>query len=51
MARWRVLLLAWLAFIPLALAAQARDGMSLEQVAQTRTVTRAAISPTGSDIA
>ncbi|HIY70756.1 MAG TPA: S9 family peptidase [Candidatus Luteimonas excrementigallinarum] len=51
MARWRVLLLAWLAFIPFTLAAQARDGMSLEQVAQTRTVTRAAISPTGSDIA
>ena len=51
MARWRSLLLVCLAFIPLSLAAQARDGMSLEQIAQTKSVTRAAISPDGSEIA
>ena len=50
MGRWRNLLLA-IAFIPLPGWAQAEGGMTLEQVAQTRAVTRAAISPDGGRVA
>ena len=50
MGRWRTLLLG-IAFIPLLGWAQADGGMTLEQVARTQAVMRAAISPDGSGIA
>ena len=50
MGRWRLLLLG-IVFIPLLGHAQAREGMSLEQIAQTRAVARAAVSPGGGEIA
>ena len=50
MGRWRLLLLG-IVFIPLLGHVQAREGMSLEQIAQTRAVARAAVSPGGGEIA